>query len=110
MGYHKHTVGGTAEGEGGGQTVNLDEELGDYSSAGIAKRVEFYKGIQTRLNTHETNEDVPERDKLNSDRWANFGVISNRIDRALFRLETEKPQNNDPNFYIEILGRGPLPR
>jgi uncharacterized protein (DUF885 family) len=105
VGYHEHKTG-SAEGEGGGQTVNLDEQLGDYSSAGIAKRVEFYQGMRTRLNTHETNDDVPERDKLNSDRWANYGVMQNRIDRALFRLETEKPFENDPNFYVAILGRG----
>ena len=105
VGYHEHTTG-SAEGEGGGQTVNLDEELGDYSSAGIAERVEFYEDIRTRLNSHETGEDVPERDKLNGDRWANFGVINNRIDRALFRLQTEKPFETDPNFYVSILGRG----
>ncbi len=105
VGYHQHETG-DAEGEGGGQTINLDEQLGDYSSAGIAKRVEFYEGIRARLNSHETNEDVPEREKLNKDRWANYGVLHNRIDRALFRLQTEKPFESDPNFYIGILGRG----
>lgn len=105
VGYHEYTTG-AAEGEGGGETINLDEQLGDYSSAGIARRVEFYKEIQTLLNSHETGEDVPERGNLNGDRWANYGVMMNRINRALFRLETEKPFENDPNFYVGILGRG----
>jgi hypothetical protein len=103
VGYHEHVTGG---GEGGGQKVNLDEALDDYSSEAIEQRVQFYKDFQTRLNTHEANTDPPVREKLNQDRWVNFGVLNDRIDRALFLLETEKPYESDPGFYIEILGRG----
>ena len=103
VGYHQHQTGGA---EDGGQAVSLDERLGDYSSAGIAQQVQMYNGFRTRLGTHETTEDIPLRESINKDRWVNFGVMENRIDRALFRLETEKPFENDPNFYVEILGRG----
>jgi uncharacterized protein (DUF885 family) len=105
VGYHEHKTGG-AEGEGGGQTINLDEALDDYSSAAVQERISYYKDFQSRLNKHEENTDPPERDKLHGDQWVNFGVINHRVNRALFQLETEKPFENDPNFYVEILGRG----
>ncbi len=105
VGYHEYTPV-AAEGEGAGPGINLDELLDDYSSSAVQERIAYYKDFKSRLNKHDENTDPPARDKLNQDRWVNFGVIDSRVDRALFLLETEKPFESDPNFYVEILGRG----
>ncbi len=96
-GYHEHKGSGE-----GAETVNLDQQLGDYSAAGIKQRIDFYQDFESRLHSEKTSVD---REKLKSDLWVNFGVVENRIARALFEWRTRKQYDTDPNFYLEILGR-----
>ncbi len=100
-GYHVHRA--SSEAAETATEINLDEQLGDYSSAGIQQRVAFYREFDARLHDAE---DFGARDNL-MDRgmWADYGVIEDRIARELFELETRRQYETDPNFYLEILGR-----
>ncbi|MBI1354418.1 MAG: DUF885 family protein [Acidobacteria bacterium] len=101
VGYHQHTAA-AAEGESGA-TTDLDTLLGDYSSSAIAAQVSFYNDINARLHSAE---DMPPREKFNSERWINYAVVENRVARALYRLEKEQPFKHNPGFYVRVLGNG----
>ena len=101
VGYHTHSTG--AEGAEG-TTLVLDEMLGDFSAGGIQEQLAFYSRVEGMMRPAEG--DKPDRIKTNRDRWVDYGVIENRLVRAKFMLETEQPFAHDPNFYIELLGRG----
>lgn len=98
VGYHTHAVEGEA-------AIQLDEELGDYSAAGIQARITYYGGIRNELNNKDA---IPERDTLGGDLWTNYGAIEDRIERALFEWQTRQQYATDPVFYTELLGRGLL--
>ncbi len=104
VGYHTHTE--TGPDGAAGETIDLDTKLGDFSSAGIGARANFYKTMDARL--HATGEgeypEMPARDKLKTDRWINYKVMENRIARATFDLEKEKDFTTNPGFYVRVLG------
>ena len=97
VGYHTHV--------GPEGTIQLDEQLGDYSSAGIQARVAYHNQIVDRLNDTET---MPDRSKLPGQIFADLTAMEDRTDRVLFELQTRQAYATDPNFYMEILGRALL--
>lgn len=97
VGYHTHT--------GPEGTILLDEELGDYSSAGIQARIAFYGEIRNTLNDPEK---MPDRTSLKGEMFSDIGVMENRTERALFEWQTRQQYATDPTFYTEILGRALL--
>lgn len=105
VGYHSHTVQGP-EGAAG-ETIDLDTRIGDFSSAGIAERANFYNEIDARLHSDGENSEYPEmppRDVTKGDHWINYAVTENRIARAKFDLEKEKDFTYNPGFYVRVLG------
>lgn len=97
VGYHTHS--------GPEGTVQLDEQLGDYSAAGIQAQITYYNGIVSILADPER---MMERGKMNGELFADVISMEARTERSLFELETRKQYATDPNFYMEILGRALL--
>lgn len=97
VGYHTHT--------GPEGAVLLDEQLGDYSVAGIQAQVTYYNGI---VSTLADPEQMMERGKMNGELFADVISMEDRTQRVLFELQTRQQYATDPNFYMEILGRALL--
>ena len=97
LGYYAHTPV-NEDGEPAGSEVRLDEMLDDLSSDAIAKRIAYLKSFRT-----EFNEEL-DRSKLNAHLWVDHGVVTNYIERELFELEKERAYENNPTFYVEMLG------
>ncbi len=104
VGYHTHAETGP-DGEPG-SAIDLDTKLGDFSSAGIDERANFYKTMDVRLHADGTGEHpaMPEREKTKGDHWINIRVMENRIARATFDLEKERDFTTNPGFYVRVLG------
>ena len=100
-GYHSHAAGSSD-----GAARGLDDRLGDFSANGIEEQLAAHREIVDLLNP--TQERGPDRIKTNGERWVDFGVIENRLERAEFQLETERPFARDPGFVIDHLRRGLL--
>lgn len=97
VGYHTH--------DGPEGTVQLDEQLGDYSSSGIQARVAYMSQI---VNTLRDPEKMPDRSKLRGEIFADLTSMEDRTERVLFELQTRQRYATDPNFCMEILGRALL--
>jgi len=96
-GYHTHV--------GPEGTIELDEQLGDYSSSGIQARLVYNSQI---VNILRDPEQMPERSKLRGEIFSDLTSVEDRTDRVLFELKTRQQYATDPNFYMEILGRALL--
>ena len=103
VGYHQHAVGGGAEGAPA-ETLDLDQMLDDYSPEAVQSQIDYYRDFDQRL--HDEAGGGIAREKVSGGYWVDYGVVENRVARALFRLEKEQPHLHDPNFYVELLGRG----
>jgi uncharacterized protein (DUF885 family) len=99
MGYHEHVRGGDQEGQEASQ-MSLDVMLDDYSAAAIQQRIEFLKGFQARLR-----QEVPDRNRLAGDSFADYAVAENLASRELFELEEVKTHEHNPVLYVQLLGR-----
>lgn len=98
VGYHTHT--------GPEGTIQLDEQLGDYSPAGIQAQIAYYEGIEATMDDPEKMpEDIG---TLKGEIFADVISMEDRTQRALFELQTRKQYATDPNFYMELLGRALL--
>ena len=97
VGYHTH--------DGPEGTIQLDEQLGDYSSSGIQARLAYNSQI---VNTLRDPEKMPERSKLRGGIFADLTSMEDRTDRVRFELQTRQQYATDPNFYMGILGRALL--
>lgn len=97
FGYHSHT--------GPEGTVQLDEQLGDYSAASLQTQVAYYSGI---VNTLRDPKQMPERNSLPGEIFADVTSMEDRTERVLFELQTRQQHATDPNLYMEILGRALL--
>src|SRR5690606_1934022 len=92
--------------EGPEGTVQLDEQLGDYSAAGIQAQIAYYDGIVATMSDPEKMpEDIG---TLRGELYADVISMEDRTERSLFELQTRKQYTTDPNFYMEILGRALL--
>jgi hypothetical protein len=98
VGYHTHT--------GPEGTIQLDEQLGDYSAAGIQGQIAYYDGVVATLaDPEKMPEDIG---TLRGELFADVISMEDRTERALFELQTRQQYATDPNFYMELLGRALL--
>ncbi|HEX5230145.1 MAG TPA: DUF885 domain-containing protein [Bryobacteraceae bacterium] len=84
-GYHEH------------KGVNLEEQLEDFSAAGIDTQHKFYTDFHNRLAS------IPQ-DSLSSEDKADFQIIDNSINLALLDLEKIHSYQHNPTAYVELLG------
>jgi uncharacterized protein (DUF885 family) len=84
-GYHEH------------KGVNLDEQIDDFSAAGIDQQHKFYSDFHNRLAAIQ-------QDSLSAEDRADFEIIDNSVNLSL--LEFEKIQNyrHNPTVYVELVG------
>jgi uncharacterized protein (DUF885 family) len=85
-GYHTH------------QSVRLDEQLDDYSAAGIEKQRQFYTSFRDRLG-----KDV-RADELSAEDRADFDIVSDQIALGLLELDRIQSYKHNPTLYVELLG------
>ena len=84
-GYHEH------------KGVKLDEQLDDWSAAGVAKQRAFYAGMQTRLA--ETG-----KESLLLDARADWEILSDQVSLNLLEFDTIQNYKHNPTFYVELVG------
>ena len=97
LGYYVHKPT-SEEGEPAGAEVRLDEMLDDLSSDAIAKRIASIKSFKAALA------EQVDRGRLNGHPWVDHAVVTNYTDRALFALEKERAHENNPTYYVELVG------
>ncbi len=95
-GYHEHVRGGQNGTEA--NVTALDTLLDDYSPEGIANRIKFYRDFQSKL--HQS----VDRSRLAGDEWADYAVVDNQLEKALFELEKERSHEHNPALYVELVG------
>ncbi len=84
-GYHEHNG------------VILDEQLDDYSAAGIDAQRAFYEGFQTRIASLNS---AP----LDKEQKADLEIIKNYLNLALLELQTIQNYKHNPTVYVELAG------
>ena len=84
-GYHEHNG------------VRLDEQLDDYSAAGIDGQRRFYEGFQTRVAALNTA-------SLDKEQQADLEIIKNYLNLAMLELNTIKNYTHNPTVYVELAG------
>jgi uncharacterized protein (DUF885 family) len=99
MGYHEHVRGGDQEGKEASQ-LSLDTMLDDNSAEGIQKRIQHLKDFQARLR-----QEIPDRNRLAGEPFADYAVLENLVARDLFELEEVKTYEHNPVLYVQLLGR-----
>lgn len=84
-GYHEH------HGE------RLDEKLDDLSYSGIGERRGFYFSLRDRLALIKPETLTPEE-------RADYQIMQNQIDLALFNLRRVQSFRHNPTIYVELIG------
>jgi uncharacterized protein (DUF885 family) len=84
-GYHEHNG------------VTLDENLDDYSTAGIEEQRRFYQAIQKRL-------DALDAKSLDSEQQADLGIMRNNIGLTFLEFDTIQNYRHNPTVYVELAG------
>jgi len=84
-GYHRH--GGVA----------LDEQLDDWSEAGVERQRRFYRDINVRLDRFDVASLSPEDQ-------ADHAVMKDQVALSLLELDTIQDWRHKPTFYVELLG------
>lgn len=84
-GYHEH------------KGLQLDEQLDDYSQAGIDRQRRFYEGFQTRVNGLNGA-------SLDKEQQADLEIVKNYLNLALLDLNTIQNYKHNPTVYVELAG------
>ncbi len=90
----------------GGSPKSVTGALPDFSSSGIARKATSYQKVIKPFTAPPESEEGFEHEKLRPAEWTEFGTVLNRAERGIFRIETEKPHENNPLMYMEELGKG----
>ncbi len=85
VGYHDH------------KGVILDEQLDDWSAAGIARQREFYAQMQQRLATAGKQE-------LPLGARADWEILSDQVGLSLLEIDTIQNYRHNPTVYVELIG------
>ena len=91
VGLHTWVKPGTRD------TLRFDAMLDDYSPAALEAQRAYYTGVRTRLQALN-------RDKLDPQTQADFDLLSNAVEFALFGLDRERFFERKPQLYAENLG------
>lgn len=84
-GYHEHNG------------VQLDEQLDDFSAAGIDAQRAFWDGLKTRI-------DALGAASLDKEQQADLDIMKNQINLALLELKTIQSYKHNPTIYVELAG------
>jgi uncharacterized protein (DUF885 family) len=84
-GYHQH------------KGVNLDEQIDDFSAAGIDQQHKFYSDFHNRLAAIR-------QDALSAEDRADFQIIDNQVNLSLLDLEKIHSYRHNPTVYVELVG------
>jgi uncharacterized protein (DUF885 family) len=84
-GYHQHNG------------IALDEQLDDYSEAGMAAQRRFYAGFQTRIATVNPA-------SLDHEQQADLEIVRNNLALSLLELDTIQSYKHNPTVYVELAG------
>ncbi len=84
-GYHEH------------QGVRLDEQLDDFSSAGIANQRKFYGEFRDRLGKIQAA-------TLSKEDAADYAIIQHQVELALLDLDRIQSYRHNPTVYVELAG------
>lgn len=84
-GYHEH------------QGVNLDQQLDDFSAAGIDKQRKFYSDIRNRLAAIQQS-------TLSKEEAADYSIIQHQVELSLLELDRIQSYRHNPTVYVELIG------
>jgi uncharacterized protein (DUF885 family) len=84
-GYHEH------------KGVNLDEQIDDFSAAGIDQQHKFYSDLHNRLAAIQ-------QDSLSAEDRADFEIIDNNVNLSLLEFEKIQSYRHNPTVYVELVG------
>lgn len=84
-GYHEHNG------------VKLDEQIDDYSAAGLTNQHNFYTSFRDRLSKVD-------REKLSAEDRADYDIIHDQIAASLLELDTIQSYRHNPTVYVELAG------
>lgn len=85
QGYHRH------------EGALLDEELDDFSPAGIERALRFYKEWEQRVDRLDVA-------GLDAEQQADLQIIRNTVGLALIELQTVQSYRHNPMLYVELIG------
>jgi uncharacterized protein (DUF885 family) len=84
-GYHQH------------KGVNLDEQIDDFSAAGIDQQRKFYSDFHIRLAAIQ-------QDALSVEDRADYQIIDNQVNLSLLELDKIQSFRHNPTDYVELVG------
>jgi uncharacterized protein (DUF885 family) len=84
-GYHQH------------KGVNLDEQIDDFSAAGIDQQHKFYSDFHNRLASVQ-------QDSLSAEDRTDYQIIDNQVNLSLLDLEKIQSYRHNPTVYVELVG------
>ena len=84
-GYHQHNG------------AELDEQLDDFSAAGIQAQRTFYEGLTSRINALNPA-------SLDKEQQADLDIIKHQLDLAMLELTTIQSYTHNPTIYVELAG------
>jgi uncharacterized protein (DUF885 family) len=84
-GYHQHNG------------IALDEQLDDYSEAGMDAQRQFYGGFQTRIAAVNPA-------SLDKEQQADLKILKDNLALALLELNTIQSYKHNPTVYVELAG------
>jgi uncharacterized protein (DUF885 family) len=84
-GYHEH------------KGVNLDQQLDDFSAAGLDQQRKFYSDFHNRLAA------IPQ-DSLSAEDKADYEIMDNAANLALLDLDKIHSFDHNPTVYVELVG------
>jgi len=84
-GYHEH------------KGVNLDDQIDDFSAAGLDRQHKFYSDFHNRLAAIR-------QDSLSAEDKADYQIIDNSVNLSLLDLEKIHSYRHNPTVYVELVG------
>ena len=84
-GYHEH------------KGVNLDEQIDDFSAAGIDQQHKFYSDFHNRVAAIQ-------QDALSAEDRADYQIIDNGVNLSLLELDKIQSYRHNPTVYVELVG------
>ncbi len=90
-------VGATSAGYHQHNGVLLDEQLDDFSAAGIERQHKFFSDFHTRLAAIAP-------DSLSAQDRADYQIIDNAINLQLLELDKIQSYRHNPTVYVELVG------
>jgi uncharacterized protein (DUF885 family) len=90
-------VGATSAGYHEHKGVKLDEQIDDFSAAGIDQQHKFYSDFHNRLAAIQP-------DSLSAEDRADYQIIDNQVNLSLLELDKIQSYRHNPTEYVELVG------